>query len=72
MRNKFITTLSVFLLLVSFLVPHVDAATYASNQIDSGWVVAQISSNRRVAVEFEINGTGRMSKIGASYIVLYE
>lgn len=72
MRNKLITSLSVFLLMLSFLMPYADATTYASDQIDFGWVVAQKSSSGKIAVEFEVNGTGRMSKIGASYIVLYE
>lgn len=48
------------------------ASARASDQIDGGWAVAQASSGGEIAVEFQINGTGKMSKIGASLIVVYE
>lgn len=48
------------------------ASARASDQIDGGWAAAQAASKGQVAVEFQVNGTGKMSKIGANLIILYE
>lgn len=42
------------------------ASVRASDQIDGGWAAAQAASNGQVTVEFQVNGTGKMSKIGAN------
>lgn len=48
------------------------AGARASDQIDSGWAVAQASSDGSILVEFQVTGTGLMSKLGANLVTLYE
>lgn len=68
--KKFIAEFFAALLVVSMLT--VCAGARASDQIDSGWAVAQATPNGQVLVEFEVTGTGMMSKLGANLITLYE
>lgn len=68
--KKPIAAFFTVLLVASMLT--VCAGARASDQIDSGWTVAQASSDGQILVEFEVTGTGMMSKLGANLITLYE
>lgn len=68
--KKVVATFLTALLVASMLT--VCAGARASDQIDSGWAVAQSAPKGRISVEFQVTGTGMMSKLGANLITLYE
>lgn len=72
MKKRVITSVSVLLLLASLLMVNASATTYASDQIQDGWVVAEATAGGEIAVEFQVDGTGKMLKLGASVMTLYE
>lgn len=72
MKKRVITLVSALFLLASLLMVKASAVTYASDQIQNGWVVAEAIAGGEVAVEFQVDGTGKMLKLGASVITLYE
>lgn len=72
MKKKLIVLPVAFLIFYTMIIVFAQAATYASDQIDSGWVDTQAFSSGQIAVEFYVSGTGKMSKIGADCIILYE
>lgn len=68
--KKIVASFLTVLLVASMLT--ICAGARASDQIDSGWAIAQASSDGQILVEFEVTGTGMMSKLGANLITLYE
>ncbi|MDE7325925.1 MAG: hypothetical protein K2N63_06595 [Lachnospiraceae bacterium] len=72
MKNRNVSFIFAFLLLTSLLMINATAATYASDQIQDGWAIAEATSGGEIAVEFQVDGTGKMLKLGASVITLYE
>lgn len=75
MTKKKIRVISLFLLIACMMTIPVNAqeiVPYASDQIDSYDGNVVVCANGKLAIEFSIQGTAIMKKIGSSRIVIYE
>lgn len=72
MNKKFFRLIAVVLAMSILLSVPAFAAVKASGQIDVYDISVTKVSRGKIAIEFSVDGTGRMDRIGASSIIVYE
>jgi hypothetical protein len=72
MRKKVFRLIAVVLAMSCVMSVSAFAATRASTRIDSYEIVAARVGKGKIGIDFSIDGTGRMDRIGASSIIVYE
>jgi len=72
MSKKFFRLIAAILAISCIISVSAFAGTQASAQIDSYEIIAARVSKGRIGIDFSIDGTGRMDRIGASSIIVYE
>lgn len=71
MKKNCIRLTALLLVVWSCLAMPIHAVTYASDYLD-GYLINVYTSGKTIYTDFEVYGTGRMTKIGASSIRVYK
>lgn len=73
MGKKYTRTLvSILLILIAFAVPASATSSRASDQISGYYMLATPLQNGQIAIDFGVDATGKMNRLGADSIVVYE
>ncbi len=71
MKKNYIRVTVLFLAVLLCLAMPAYAVTYASDYID-GYNIKVYASGKQIVTDFEVDATGKMTKVGASSIKIYE
>lgn len=72
MSKRFFRLIATVFAMICVMSVSAFAATRASTRIDSYEITVARVSKGRIGIEFSVDGTDRMNRIGASSIIVYE